>query len=162
MKSTRLAKTAALLLAAGIFAAGCGSPDNKMNNTSASSSAPKTADSLKGCYVAVLKKDTFQLAITEVNGNELSGSLIYNFAEKDRSKGTIEGNYENGILSARYIFNAEGTTSERPVIFKKVAEGFIEGYGETKLEGGKEVFAKSDTISFNQGEVLKYTETCLP
>jgi len=162
MESKPLLKTAAFLLVAAILTTGCGSTDSKTNNAATGISTPKITDSLKGCYIAVIKKDTFQLAITEVKGTEVKGSLMYNFAEKDRSKGTIKGDYENGILSANYTFEAEGTTSERPVIFKKVSEGFIEGFGETKLEGGRDVFAKPDTISFDQGYILKYTETCLP
>jgi len=147
-----------LILAVAMFASSCGNS----NKTALTSSETPSEEPLKGCYIAVIKRDTIQLAITEVKGNQISGSLVYNFWEKDRSKGTFTGEYNNGVLLANYVFNAEGTTSERPVIFKKVSEGFVEGFGETRTEENKEVFADPDAIEFEQGYTLKQTDICLP
>lgn len=152
-------KVSPLLLAVFMFASGCGNTNNKTALTS-NNSTPE--EPLKGCYIAVIKKDTIQLAITEVQGNQINGSLVYNFWEKDRSKGTFSGEYKDGILSANYVFNAEGTTSERPVIFKKVPEGFVEGFGETKTVETREVFADPEAIEYGQSYILKHTEICLP
>jgi len=160
MKIKQVPKISFLLLAVAIFASSCGNTNN--NKTSLTSSMTPSEEPLKGCYIAVIKRDTIQLAITEVKGNQISGSLVYNFWEKDRSKGTFTGEYNNSVLLANYVFNAEGTTSERPVIFKKVSEGFVEGFGETKTEENREVFADPDAIEFGQSYTLKHTDICLP
>ena len=160
MKIRQLPKISFLLLAAATLASSCGNTNNgKIALTSDSTSLEEP---LKGCYIAVIKRDTIQLAITDVKGDQIEGSLIYDFWEKDRSRGTFSGEYKDSVLSANYVFNAEGTTSERPVIFKKVADGFVEGYGETKTEQGKEVFLDPDAIQFEQSHALKRTDTCLP
>jgi len=166
-------KTAAsLLMLAGVLALGC--------NTSADKHAAVTTDStttttttvekgetfskeqpLKGCYLLILKKDTLQLAITSEKGSAVEGSMILNFAEKDRSRGTFEGEFKNGILMGIYKFNAEGTTSQRQVAFKRVDNGFVEGYGKITMVDGREMFAKENELEFDQTNVYKYTENCL-
>jgi len=159
MKIKQVPKVSFLLLAAAMLASSCGNTNNKQTLTSSTTSSE---ESLKGCYIAVIKRDTIQLAITEVKGNQIRGSLVYNFWEKDRSKGTFTGEYNDSVLLANYVFNAEGTTSERPVIFKKVSEGFLEGFGETKTEENREVFADPDAVEFGQSYTLKHTDICLP
>lgn len=165
-------KTAAcLLLLAGVLTAGCNSSANKHSVTSTDSTTTSTTETrvekvtketpLKGCYILILKKDSLQLAITAVNGKTIEGSMILNFAEKDRSRGTFEGEYTNGILTGIYKFSSEGTSSQRQVIFKKVEGGFIEGYGKMTMVDGKEMFAKTSEVEFDQNNVFKYTENCL-
>jgi hypothetical protein len=122
---------------------------------------PKDA-SIKGCYIARIAKDTFQLAITSAKGTAVEGSLIYNFYEKDDSKGTLTGGYSNGILLAEYTFSSEGITSVRQVIFKKAPDGFIEGFGETKMEGSKEVFKNAAKVSYNGSLIFTRMDECLP
>lgn len=117
---------------------------------------------LKGCYIAVIKKDTIQLAVTSVNGSAVEGSLIYNFAEKDKNKGTFTGQYNDGILVADYTFNSEGATSERQVAFKKVDGGMVEGYGDAETKGNKSVFKDQKALKYDDNIVLKRTENCLP
>jgi len=158
-----------LLLLTGVTVLGCNTA-NKSNPTVSVDSTKVTSsgdaitgskETLKGCYIAVLKRDTLQLAITSVNGESVEGSLIFNFAEKDRSKGQFEGKYKNGILAGNYKFNSEGTFSERQVIFKKVQGGFIEGFGKVKMVNNKEVFVKEDEAEFDQTNIFRYTEKCL-
>jgi hypothetical protein len=171
---TKKIKTAAsLLLMAGVLAAGCNaSSDNKHAATSTDSTSTTSTTTasvksvtkespLKGCYLSVLKKDSLELAITKVTGKSVEGSMILNFAEKDRSRGTFEGEFTDGILIGIYKFNAEGTPSQRQVIFKKVEGGFIEGYGKMTMVNGKEMFAKQNEVEFDQTNVYKYTENCL-
>jgi len=165
-------KTAAsVLLLAGVFAAGCNTSGTRHSPSSTDSTSTTTTTTkveqvtkenpLKGCYILVLKKDSLQLAITAVNGKSVEGSMILNFAEKDRSRGTFEGEYANGILIGNYKFDSEGTSSQRQVIFKKVEGGFVEGYGKMTMADGKEVFVKQNEVEFDQANVFKYTENCL-
>ena len=160
-----------LLLTLGL-ALGCNSSSNQSSsaaneNSDTSSNADAKALSasrgspIKGCYMAVLGKDSLHLAITAVNGKSVAGSLTLNFAEKDRSTGTFNGEYIDGVLNAIYKFNAEGTTSQRQVIFKKVDGGFIEGFGEIAMVDGIEMLSKPNEVEFDQRNVFKYTTDCL-
>src|SRR5690606_23084407 len=119
MKIRQLPKIFFLLLAAARGTSSCGNTNN--GKIALTSDATSLQEPLKGCYIAVIKRDTIQLAITSEKGDQVEGSLIYDFWEKDRSRGTFTGEYKDSVLSANYVFNAAGTTSERPVIFKKVA-----------------------------------------
>ena len=168
-------KTAAsLLMLAGVLAVGCNTSADKHPASTTDSTTTTTTTTtvekgetfskeqpLKGCYLSVIKRDTFQLAITAEKGSAVEGSMILNFAEKDRSRGTFEGEFKNGILMGIYNFSSEGTTSQRQVAFKKVDNGFVEGYGKMKMVDGKEMFAKENEIEFDQANVFKYTENCL-
>lgn len=163
MKFKQTVKAGIFLLSAVALATGCNNAKNGSNTaTSSSSVAGPTEEPLGRCYVAVIKRDTIQLMISEIEGNHVRGSLIYNFFEKDRSKGTFTGDYTNGILLANYVFNSEGTVSERPVIFKKVPDGFLEGFGETRRTDDKEVFADTAAIEFGDSYTLRQTADCLP
>jgi len=124
--------------------------------------ADNTENSIKGCYLYTVNKDTFQLAITAVNKNDIEGSIIYNFSEKDDSKGTFNGHFDGDILKGDYTFQSEGNTSVREVIFKKTKTGFVEGTGDVKVVDNKAVFSKPDSISYENGIAFTRSETCLP
>jgi hypothetical protein len=96
-----------------------------------SEEAPVIAENpIIGCYVAHLAKDVYALQISSVQDESISGQLDINNAEKDSSTGTLKGTYKDGILLADYTFQSEGTESVNQVIFKKLADGFVRGYGK--------------------------------
>jgi len=134
------------------------------HDSSAVNTAPadSTEISIKGCYLYTVNKDTFQLAITAVNKNDIEGSIIYNFHEKDDSKGTFNGNFDGETLKGDYTFQSEGSTSVREVIFKKTKTGFIEGTGEVTVVNNKAVFSQPGSISYENGIAFTRSETCLP
>lgn len=127
-----------------------------------SAAAASTETSIKGCYLYTVNKDTFQLAITAVDKNDIEGSIIYNFYEKDDSKGTFNGHFDGDILKGDYTFQSEGSTSVREVIFKKTKTGFVEGTGEVKFVDNKAVFSQPGSISYENGIAFTKSETCLP
>ena len=131
-----------------------------------SASHPAAADSIetsiKGCYLYTVNKDTFQLAITAVNKDDVEGSIMYNFYEKDDSKGTFNGHFDGDILKGDYTFQSEGSTSIREVIFKKTQTGFVEGTGEVTVVNNKAVFSQPGSISYENGIAFTRSETCLP
>jgi len=118
--------------------------------------------SIKGCYLYTVNKDTFQLAITAVNKNDVEGSIIYNFYEKDDSKGTFNGHFDGNTLKGDYTFQSEGSNSVREVIFKKTQTGFVEGTGEVTVVNNKAVFSQPGSISYENGIAFTRSETCLP
>ncbi|MFC3562807.1 hypothetical protein [Pedobacter jamesrossensis] len=119
-------------------------------------------DSIKGCYLCTVNRDTFQLAIRKVEGENIEGSLLYNFAEKDDSKGNFKGTFAEGKLNGEYRFQAEGKESIRQVAFKKEGDGFVEGFGEVKEVDGMETFIDTSKISFTNGIKFTKMDTCLP
>lgn len=93
------------------------------------------------------------MKITENNG-VVSGTLMYNFFEKDKNTGTIKGEMKGDLLVAEYSFHAEGMESVREVAFKKMGKNFIEGYGESEEKDGKYVFINLDSLKFSNSVLL--------
>lgn len=128
--------------------------------TSTKHTAVAPTDSIKGCYVATLEKDRYTLAVTSENDGVIEGSLAFDNFEKDSSHGTFSGTYTNGILLGDYSFSSEGMDSVRQVIFKKVAGGFVEGFGDIKMEGDREVLVNPSGIIYNNTPVFVQTDDC--
>ncbi|QLE02949.1 hypothetical protein HX109_15740 [Galbibacter sp. BG1] len=105
------------------------------------------------CYLFVQEKDSIEMKL-EIDADKVYGSLAYNFYEKDKSYGTLEGEINGSILKADYTFKAEGTTSIREVIFLKEDSSFVPGYGEMEIKNGKEVFKQSTSLDFKYGQAL--------
>jgi len=156
--STKQRFLAFIILLSGFYSC----KQSKKETSAGKTLADSTESSIKGCYLFVANRDTFQLAITSVAKNDVEGSLIYNFSEKDDSKGTFKGTFDGKILKGDYAFEAEGSTSVREVIFKKTPTGFIEGGGEIKEAGNKAVFSNPNSISYDNGITFTKAETCLP
>src|SRR6476659_10299788 len=66
------------------------------------------------CFTAALKNDSAFLKLKNVDG-KVEGKLWNKFAEKDNSKGTLSGTMVGDTINLNYTFNAEGSTSERPI-----------------------------------------------
>jgi hypothetical protein len=98
------------------------------------------------CYTYDANGSTIDLQL-QYNGEEVTGSLTYNLAEKDSNKGTITGKVENNILIAEYTFYSEGTESTRQVAFKISANKLVEGYGEMTEDGTH--FKNVNNLSFD-------------
>jgi hypothetical protein len=90
-------------------------------------------ESIIGCYVATLKNDRFEMNLTRQDNSRVAGFITLAPAEKDSAHGTFQGTFENGKLHGIYIFESEGVTSERELYFKRVAGGFLPGYGPTEV-----------------------------
>jgi hypothetical protein len=106
------------------------------------------------CYRYIHNRDTVLLNTIYINGS-VTGTLVYNFYEKDKNKGTIQGKMTGDILFADYSFSSEGIQSVRPITFRKIGENFIEGYGETENTNGKTFFKDPDSLNFAHSIVLK-------
>ncbi|MCW3089205.1 MAG: hypothetical protein JWP81_274 [Ferruginibacter sp.] len=105
------------------------------------------------CYNYINKKDTVILK-TILVGGFITGTLVYNFYEKDKSQGTIQGQMKGDLLIADYTFNSEGIQSKRQIAFKKMGDKFIEGYGEAEDRNGKMAFKNLDSLNFDHTTIL--------
>ncbi|MEO6683954.1 MAG: hypothetical protein ABIN48_14110 [Ginsengibacter sp.] len=102
-----------------------------------------------GCYTAILNQDTSQLLLRHKNGaKSISGELEINNFEKDRNKGTLNGEVEGDLIITWYDFQSEGVGSVRQVVFKIQGDTLYEGYGNLDKMG--------DTLYFNNIGALKY------
>ncbi len=91
--------------------------------------------SILGCYVARIDQDVYTMNIQNENGETVSGTLDFDNFEKDSSSGVFTGTYKDGILLGDYSFRSEGMDSLMQVIFKKLGDDFVRGYGEVNQEG---------------------------
>ncbi len=91
-------------------------------------------------------------------GNKVTGDLIYNFYEKDKSTGVLTGTMKGDTLFANYIFRSEGIESVREVAFIKKEKGYIEGYGDMDDKSGRNFKNK---IKFSEASLLRQIQ-CLP
>lgn len=108
-----------------------------------------STSSLAGCYTAVLDRDTSELVLQHLGGAiSVSGELeIANF-EKDKNKGTINGEVKDDLIVGWYKFFSEGKSSIRQIVFKIEGDTLLEGYGDTTMSG--------DTILFKSITALNY------
>ena len=127
---------------------------NKQAPLDTNSTLVTPVESVFGTYVANISKDIYTLTISSQEGESIKGELDIKNFEKDSSTGTFVGTYKNGILLADYTFKSEGTISVNQVIFKKIAEGFVRGYGDVDEATGTR-FADLNTIKYDLSVVYK-------
>lgn len=118
---------------------------------------PKPAEQpalVNECYQLAKGKDTVTANLT-IEGQKVSGNLVYSFYEKDKNTGSILGTIKGDTLLADYTFQSEGMESIRQVIFLRKDKTLIEGYGESKQEGNKSFFSNAKAIEFTSSTILK-------
>jgi len=102
---------------------------------------------MPGCYLMISGKDSATMNLS-VNGNEVSGDLIYNRFEKDDNKGTFAGKITDSTLEGWYTYQSEGKSSVKQIIFKIAGNTFLEGYGDINLSGDSAYFKYPHTLVF--------------
>lgn len=100
------------------------------------------------CYSYEENGDSVSLQMKTI-GNEVTGSMVYSLAEKDKNTGTFKGTINNNILIADYTFQSEGVESTRQIAFEIKGDQLIEGYGDMTDDG----------IKFKDVAQLKFTST---
>ena len=123
--------------------------------------SPVVQDGVVGCYVARLGQDVYTLNILSQSGEIFDGKLVFKNFQKDSSSGPFKGTYKDGILLGDYSFNSEGTDSVMQVIFKKVGDSFVRGYGEVTEDGTR--FVDLNNIDYDSAYSYPYkasTENC--
>lgn len=108
------------------------------------------------CYQYAKDKDTINLKIT-LDGDSITGSLVYNLHEKDNNKGTVMGRRSGDFIIADYTFESEGVSSIRQVAFKKDDDGYVEGFGDVSVdnENKRATFKHLDSLTYTNGLKLK-------
>jgi len=144
----------ALFLIAGLA---CNNPQQEAT-PSAADSAGKQENHVMipaaSCYAGQSGRDSFSLK-TEIFPNVVTGTLSYNFYEKDKNQGAIEGRLSGDTLIADYTFISEGKNSVREVAFLLGDSTAMEGYGAMEEKDGKLVFKSRDSIRFTEATPLR-------
>jgi hypothetical protein len=105
------------------------------------------------CYRYANAGDTILLKLIHM-GDSITGTLVYGYKEKDKNRGTFQGNMRGNLLIADYTFQSEGVQSVRQVAFKMEENSFIEGYGDVYSQNGKVQFKNLDSLKFNNSMKL--------
>ena len=114
------------------------------------------------CYSNFRNRDTVLLSFTR-NDTAINGELMYQFFQKDRNTGIINGTIKGDTIIADYKFNSEGTTSVRQVVFLKHGDELLEGFGDVEEYNGKMVFRNISSLVFDSSMVFSLTDcTKLP
>jgi hypothetical protein len=92
--------------------------------------------------------DNTATARLRIEGSQVNGTLEYDYAEKDGSKGKLDGTLNNDIIMAEYTFVSEGQESVMEVVFKLQGNKLIQGYAEMEEQSGKLVFKDGVKLSF--------------
>lgn len=109
---------------------------------------PVTETETAACYAYINNKDTVLLHVY-VKDKVATGELTYNFYEKDKNTGTIQGELKGDTLIADYSFVSEGVSSVREVVFLKKGNELVEGYGDADQVDNKLVFKNRSTLNFS-------------
>lgn len=147
-------KTTYFFIFLGVLASCNSQPKDAEEQAGPQTDTNAKADSSVNCYQYATQADTVTLKLTRV-GENVTGTLAYQFKEKDSNKGTLQGTIKGDLLLADYTFMAEGTQSTRQVAFKQTGNGFIEGYGESVEENGTMKFKNVDSLSFGSSFKLQ-------
>ncbi|MBA3674588.1 MAG: hypothetical protein H0W75_06465 [Chitinophagaceae bacterium] len=129
------------------------------DNTKQSTNVDKTISNsvTEHCYNYISNKDSVFMHLKMAN-DSVTGDLIYNYFEKDKNTGTIQGKMKGDTLVADYTFLSEGIESIRQVAFLKRGNDFAEGYGDAEEINNKMVFKKTGTLNFKTNIILKHVE----
>jgi len=120
------------------------------------SNEPVESSTLQTCYLAATGKDSVFVSLDD-NLGTITGKMRYKNFEKDSSFGDVMGTQNGDTLKLSYTFQAEGTTSEREIYFLKKEGNLIEGIGDHKVEGNKDLYANPEKIKYD-GQALKQVD----
>lgn len=110
--------------------------------------------SLIGCYNWIKGRDTAILQL-EVKGSNITGSLEYDFFEKDRNDGTIQAEITNGMVIGWYLFRSEGVMSIRQVAWKQGKQALYPATGEMIQRNDTLLFKNTDRLNFDSANAFK-------
>lgn len=103
---------------------------------------------LGGCYEMAIKKDTARLMLT-IKDSTVTGSLVFNWHEKDGNTGMIKGVVRDSFIVADYTFQSEGITSVREEVFKIRDGSLVHGFGDLQEQNGKVVYKDRSRLQYD-------------
>ena len=126
---------------------------NNKNDSAADIGQAEADSTFNICYESVDQKDTV-LFNAIIHGDSVTGSLVYQFYEKDKNMGSILGTIKGDTLRGMYTFKSEGIESVREIVFLREDTLLREGYGNLTQKDNQVVFADVTKLKFD-GLVLQ-------
>ena len=119
----------------------------------------KEASPEQHCYRYVKDRDTISLSLQQTN-QVVTGELLYNFFEKDKSRGKVSGIKNGDTLLLVYNFEAEGRTSERELAFLDKGSKLIQGIGAEVEKDGSMIFRDKKQIKYDESAIALTKTDC--
>ena len=130
--------------------------NSQTKNNTALQNATTLNEPITTCYSYAKNSNKVSLQIT-IKGNKLTGDLTYNYFQKDKNAGKIDGEMRGDTLFADYHFKSEGLNSVREIVFLKMGNQLIEGYGRVLEKSGNMVFKDRTALNFENKMPLTKT-----
>jgi hypothetical protein len=108
---------------------------------------PIESSTLQSCYLGISGKDSIMISLDD-NLGTITGKMRYNNFEKDSSFGDIIGIKNGDTLKLNYTFQSEGLVSEREIYFLKKKDQLLEGIGDHKSDGNKDLYANPSKLKY--------------
>lgn len=142
-------RTVIPLLVAIMAFVGCSGPSASEGDAS----PPEQAPTISRCFLQVttgepmvVDRDTLKGPVDslvvhlDITGELVNGRYDWLPQEKDHMTGSITGHLENGLVTALYTYQAEGTTGKMEVLFRLEDDGLRIGTGDMVEAQGYSVF----------------------
>ena len=113
-----------------------------------------TDTALSGCFSQVMRNDTALLEVENNKGN-VTGVLTYNYYQKDRNDGTIQGEQTGDIIKGWYLFRSEGVMSVRQVSWKINGNELWPAVGDVTEKDDTTVFAQPDKLMYDSASAFR-------
>jgi hypothetical protein len=108
---------------------------------------------LQGCYSYIHGRDTASLELGLEKTNA-SGSLSYNFYEKDRNDGSFTGEIQGELLRVWYLYRSEGMMSVREEVWKIHPGQLWPAQGEPVTRNDTTRFADLSKLKFDSSRAF--------
>ena len=115
-------------------------------------SEPIESSTLQSCYLGISGKDSTMISLDD-NLGTITGKMRYNNFEKDSSSGDIIGIQNGDTLKLNYTFQSEGSLSEREIYFLKKKDQLLEGIGDHKTDGNKDLYANPSKLKYGSSSM---------
>jgi hypothetical protein len=113
-----------------------------------------------GCYSQIKGKDTALLQVQRTRGM-VTGTLSYDYFEKDRNDGSFQGELVDDILRGWYLFKSEGIMSVREVAWQVKGDQLWPATGEMAEKADTMRFAQPGDIRFDSSRAFRKIECVL-
>lgn len=106
------------------------------------------------CYQGDTGRDKQSIAYN-LTDDQVRGEMEVQYFNLTPQTGKLKGTLRGDTLDGEFIFDQEGQTVYRQVMFLRQNEGWVEGIGELHEVDGKQVFNNMNALNFSHPLVLQ-------
>jgi hypothetical protein len=131
-----------------LLLAACGPSEKR----SAVSDALEASSTQELCFQNITGNDSLLVHLTII-GNDVTGTLRWLPAEKDKMVGTLDGTLQNDTITAVYAYQAEGSSAREEKILRLTTDSLFIQHGELVDQNGTWVIKNKYTAQFTEAAV---------